>query len=152
MGWTHVSSDIFEWHNKHYIVTTDSYSGWYEIDPLTVLRSTSVIYKLKRSFSTHGIPIELQTDNGTQYVSEQFHDWDIKHVTSSPRYPQSNGLAERAVRSAKELLEKCYRDNLDIYLAILHARNVQKDDLLSSAQRLMSRRTRTTLPTTRQYT
>ena len=153
LPWTHVSSDIFEWHNKHYIVTTDSYSGWYEIDPLTDLRSTSVIHKLKRSFSTQGIPIELQTDNGTQYVSEQFreftNDWDIKHVTSSPRYPQSNGLAERAVRSAKELLEKCYRDNSDIYLAILHARNVPKDGLPSAAQRLMSRRTRTTLPTTR---
>ena len=153
LPWTHVSSDIFEWHNKHYIVTTDSYSGWYEIDPLTDLRSTSVIHKLKRSFSTHGIPIELQTDNGTQYVSEQFreftNDWDIKHVTSSPRYPQSNGLAERAVRSAKELLEKCYRDNSDIYLAILHARNVPKDGLPSAAQRLVSRRTRTTLPTTR---
>ena len=153
LPWTHVSSDIFEWHNKHYIVTTDSYSGWYEIDPLTDLRSTSVIHKLKRSFSTHGIPIELQTDNGTQYVSEQFreftNDWDIKHVTSSPRYTQSNGLAERAVRSAKELLEKCYRDNSDIYLAILHARNVPKDGLPSAAQRLMSRRTRTTLPTTR---
>ena len=26
VSWTHVSSDIFEWHNKHYIVTTDSYS------------------------------------------------------------------------------------------------------------------------------
>ena len=153
LPWTHVSSDIFEWHNKHYIVTTDSYSGWIEIDPLTDLRSTSVIHKLKRSFSTHGIPIELQTNNGTQYVSEQFreftNDWDIKHVTSSPRYPQSNGLAERAVRSAKELLEKCYRDNSDIYLAILHARNVPKDGLPSAAQRLMSRRTRTTLPTTR---
>ena len=153
LPWTHVSSDIFEWHNKHYIVTTDSYSGWYEIDPLTDLRTTSVIHKLKRSFSTHSIPIELQTDNGTQYVSEQFreftNDWDIKHVTSSPRYPQSNGLAERAVRSAKELLEKCYRDNSDIYLAILHARNVPKDGLPSAAQRLMSRRTRTTLPTTR---
>ena len=103
LPWTHVSSDIFEWYNKHYIVTTDSYSGWYEIDPLTDLRSTSVIHKLKRSFSTHGIPIELQTDNGTQYVGEQFreftNDSDIKHVTSSPRYPQSNGLAERAVRS-----------------------------------------------------
>ena len=46
LPWTHVSSDIFEWHNKHYIVTTDSYSGWYEIDPLTDLRSTSVIHFL----------------------------------------------------------------------------------------------------------
>ena len=83
LPWTHVSSDIFEWHNKHYIVTTDSYSGWYEIDPLTDLRTTSVINKLKRSFSTHGVLIELQTVNGTQHVSEQFREYTIMIETTN---------------------------------------------------------------------
>ena len=29
-------------------------------------------------------------------------EWGFNHVTNSPQYPQSNGLAERAVRSVKE--------------------------------------------------
>ncbi len=83
------------------------------------------------------------TDNATQFVCKDFadfaHTWDFKHVHSSPHYPQSNGLAERAVRSAKHLLEKCYRDHTDIRAALLHVRNLPRDGLPSSAQRLFSR-------------
>ena len=70
--------------------------------------SLTVINKLKRHFSVQGIPQKLYSDNGNQYTSQAFHDftwtWDFQHVTSSPEYPQSNGLSERAVRSAKKLL------------------------------------------------
>ena len=116
------------------------------------IRSATVIAKLKKIFSTHGSPYKLTTDNGRQYTSEQFQkfvcDWDIQHITSSPTYPQSNGLAERGVRSAKELLEKCHRDKSDIFLALLHTRNTTKGELPSPAQRLMSRRLRSTIPIT----
>ena len=92
----------------------------------------------------------ITTDNGRQYTSEQFQqfvcDWDIQHISSS--YPQSNGLAERAVRSAKELLEKGYRDRSDIFLALLHTRNTTKGELPSPAQILMSRHLRSTIPMT----
>lgn len=92
------------------------------------------------------------TDNGTQFTGRDFAEfsqaWDFKHICSSPYYPQSNGLAEHAVRSAKHLLEKCHRDGTDIQAAILHTRNIPHDGLPSSAQCLMSRRTRTFLPAT----
>ncbi len=93
------------------------------------------------------------TDNATQFVCKDFadfaHTWDFKHVHSSPHYPQSNGLAERAVRSAKHLLEKCYRDHTDIRAALLHVRDLPRDGLPSSAQRLFSRQTRTFLSVTK---
>ncbi|KAL2083268.1 hypothetical protein ACEWY4_021041 [Coilia grayii] len=59
-----------------------------------------------------------------------------------------DGLLLRGQRSAKHLLEKCHRDGMDIQAAILHTRNVPRDGLPSSAQRLMSRRTRTFLSST----
>lgn len=117
------------------------------------MRSITVIAKLKRHFAVHGVPHTLMTDNASQFVCKDFenfaHKWEFKHIRSSPLYPQSNGLAERAVRSAKHLLEKCYRDHTDIRAALLHVRNLPRDGLPSPAQRLLSRQTRTFLPVTK---
>ena len=48
------------------------------------------------------------SDNGTQYTGEAFQkfikDWSIEHVTSSPRYPRSNGFIERHVEHIKPLI------------------------------------------------
>ena len=152
LPWSFTAADIFEWCGKMHLVLVDSYSGWFELDYLPNMTSNTVIAKLKRHFATHGVPHTLMTDNGTQFTGRDFANfsqaWDFKHIRSSPYYPQSNGLAERAVRSAKHLLEKCHRDGTDILAAILHTRNIPRDGLPSSAQRLMSRRTRTFLPAT----
>ena len=73
--------------------------------------------------------------------------YGIKHVTSSPEYAQSNGLAERAVQTIKRLLNKTIQDGGDIYLALLELRNTPRDSTLGSpTQRLMGRRTKTLLP------
>lgn len=151
LPWSTVATDIFEWHNQQYLVLVDSYSGWYEIDMLRDITAATVIAKLKRHFSVHGAPHTLMSDNGRQFTSQRFKDfasqWDFTHITSSPEYPQSNGLAERAVRSAKQLMEKSHRDGTDVFLNLLNIRNVPRDAKLGSpAQRLMSRQTRTTLP------
>ncbi len=144
LPWSFTAADIFEWHGKMHLVLVDSFSGWYELDYLPNMTSMMVIAKLKRHFATHGVPHTLMTDNGTQFTGQ-----DFKHICSSPRYPQSNSLAERAVRSAKHLLEKCHHDGMDIQAALLHSRNIPRDGLPSPAQRLMSKQTRTFLQTTK---
>ena len=105
-----VASDLFEWNNINYLILVDSYSGFYELNTLKTTTSQTVISKLRSHFARYGIPEELQTDNGPQYISQEFKEfseqWNFKHITSSPLFPQSNGLAENAVRSAKNLLEK----------------------------------------------
>lgn len=144
------AADIFEWHGKMHLVLVESFSGWFELDHLPDMRSVTVIAKLKRHFAVHGVPQTLMTDNSRQFVCSNFSDfacaWDFEHIRSSPHYPQSNGLAESAMRSAKHLLEKCYREHSDIQPALLHLHNLSRADLPSPAQLLFSRRIRTFLP------
>jgi hypothetical protein len=109
-----------------------------------------VIEKLKIWFAVHGQPQQVYSDNGPQYSSMEFkkfvQELNFEHVTSSPKYPLSNGLAKRAVQIVKEILKKCKIDGSDTLLAILAQRNTPRDDQLGSpAQRLMSRNTRTSL-------
>ena len=103
-------------------------------------------------FSRHGIPDKLITDNGPQFSSIIFKqyskEYGFQHQTASPHYPQSNGLAEKAVQTAKNLIKKAILDKRDPYLALLEYRNTPISDTLGSpAQRLMGRRTKTLLPT-----
>ena len=137
-----------------YLVIVDACSGWFKINTLHDMSSKTVIKKMKRHFAVHGIPELLMTDNGSQFVSREFRlfakEWSFKQVTSSPTYPQSNGLAENAVKQAKKLLEKSKRDGSNPMLGLLNLRNTPKDSNLGSpAQRLMSRRTQTVVPTSK---
>ena len=64
-----------------------------------------MIHKLKAAFARHGIVETLISDNGPCYKSNEFESftkaWEFTHVTTSPHYPQSNGLAEKSVQIAR---------------------------------------------------
>lgn len=145
LRWSTVATDTFEWHGKWYQVLRDSYSGWFKINLLRDVTSSTVITKLKRHFSVFGTPHTLISDNAGQYASQHFKDF--VHITSSPENPQSNGLAERAVRSAKQLMEHSHRDGTDVFLNLVNLRNIPRDLTLGSpAECLMSRQTRAAIP------
>ena len=103
-------------------------------------------------FSRHGIPSEVISDNGPQYASKDFSlfakQWEFKHTTVSPRYPQANGLVEKEVQTVKNILTKAKQDRRNPYLGLLEYRNTPIDDVGSPAQLLMSRRLRSIISTT----
>ena len=76
-------------------------------------------------------------------VSIPFVSFPFTHGTSSPRYPQANGDAERAVQTSKNILKK----SKDPYLGFLAYRTAPLQNGLSPCQLLMGRKLRTTLPT-----
>jgi hypothetical protein len=72
----------------------------------------------------------------------------FEHQTSSPRYAQSNGKVENAVKTDKRLMIKAVESDSDTFLSLLQWRNTQSEQLgQSPAQILFGRRTRTRLPT-----
>ncbi|UYV60919.1 K02A2.6-like [Cordylochernes scorpioides] len=150
LPWEIVASDNFHFEGNEYIVIIDSYSGFINFEPINTINSKDTIGFLKRNFSIHGIPKVLETDNGRNYASREFNEfsnkWKFNHKTSSPHYPKSNGLAERAVQIAKNILRKCKQSGDDIQIALLNYRNTPREDMGSPAQKLLSRRTKTILP------
>ena len=105
----------------------DAYSGFFEVDVLNDESAFTTISCLKKLFATHGIPDEYKSDNGPQFDCREFtkfcQDWCFEHVTSSPRFAQSNGRVERAVETAKMLFSKAYAEGKYPYLALLSYRN-----------------------------
>ena len=106
---------------------------------------------MKTLFARHGVPEVVKSDNGPQYSSGEFAEFaktcmGFRHVTSSPLYPPSNGLAERTVRTAKSILTKARRDHQDPNLAILEHRNTPINDVGSPARLSMGRRLRSSMP------
>ncbi|XP_046570037.1 uncharacterized protein LOC124278358 [Haliotis rubra] len=108
-----------------------------EIEAAVANCTVCLIRKLSVNFARHGIPEILMSDNGPQFASAEFADfasrWDFKHITSSPRYPQSNGLAEKCVQISKNILDKTYKDGIDPLLALLEYRTTPVDNLASRA-------------------
>lgn len=146
-----VATDLFKFKSRDFIIIVDSYSGFFDFRQLKHSTSKETIDYLKTWFATHGIPEKLESDNGPQYASHEFRQfastWNFTHSTSSPMYPKSNGLAERFVQTAKNILRKCTRDESDIKLALLMYRNTPRSDVLGTPnQRLMSRHTRSLVP------
>lgn len=62
-------------------------------------------------------------------------------------YAQSNGMAERNVQTAKNIFKKVFEERKDMYLALLHYRNMLIFENFSPSQILMSRKLRSTIPT-----
>ena len=150
--WSKVGADLLELDNRSLLVVSDYFSNFIEVANVTQNpTSRKVIKALQDIFARFGIPDTLVTDNGSQFTSAEFKvfakTWQFEHVTSSPRYPQSNGKAENAVKTVKRLFIKCKTSGQSEYLALLDWRNTPSEGYgTSPAQRLMGRRCKTRLP------
>ena len=88
----------------------DYFSRYPEVIKLNFTISKTVISSLKSVFSRHGIiPSVLMSDNEPQFDSSEMkkfaNNYGFNHITSSPHYPQSNGLVERTVKTIKGVVK-----------------------------------------------
>jgi transposase InsO family protein len=117
--WWRLAMDICEKDGRKYLVVVDYFSRYITVHELSQGCTTEqIVDKLEGLFSLLGVPHSIFSDNGPSFVSEGMHAFferlDIVHITSSPRYPQSNGEAERAVQTVKNLMKK----NLNLRMAL----------------------------------
>ena len=92
--------------SRMFLVLVDANTKWVDIHVVNSSSAEVTIEKIRATFATLGLPQILVTDNGPQFTSVQFAQFTknngIKHVTSSPYHPSTNGLAERTVQTFKE--------------------------------------------------
>ncbi|CAM4562345.1 unnamed protein product [Caretta caretta] len=76
-------------------------------------------------FSRFGLPEQLVSDNGTQFISQEFQNFmkanGIHQITSAPYHPSTNGLSERSVQTMKQTLKSArgqhsIQERLDTFL------------------------------------
>ena len=103
--WEKVGCNLFEFEDNHYLVCVDYYSDYFELDRICDKKGKEVISKLKSQFARHGIPVQVFCDNGSPFISMEVQEFasacEFEHLISSPRYPQSNGKVEKAVKIDK---------------------------------------------------
>ena len=84
------------------------------------------------------------TDNGPPFSSKEFaafaNQYRFDHITSSPRYPQSNGFIERMVQTVKQCMRKCAAAGHDPSLAMLIYRATPLTTSIPSPAKLLNGR------------
>ncbi|XP_022784754.1 uncharacterized protein LOC111325247 [Stylophora pistillata] len=152
-----VFADFFHFSGCHYLVVGDRLSGWVEVlsstAGTTLAGSAGVVRHLRSFFATFGVPEEISSDGGPEFTAKNTQDflrlWRVRHRVSSASFPQSNGRAEVAVKTAKRLLMSNTGptgslDHDRFLRAILHLRNTP-DCNLSPAQIIFGRPLRDSL-------
>nr|XP_025042690.1 uncharacterized protein K02A2.6-like [Pelodiscus sinensis] len=116
------------------LLKVDAHSKWPEVCIVPSTTAESTIQKLQGIFCNFGLPEQLVSDNGLQFVSQEFGYFmkanRIHQITSAPYHPATNGLAERFVQTTKQALKSVrghsfIQKSLDTFLLsyrnILHA-------------------------------
>ena len=100
--WQHISAHLMTPSlpsGDHLLAVVDYYSRYMEVEVLKSTTADKVIASLSKIFLTHGMPVSITTDNGPQFISEEFCEFveeeSIEHRRVTPLWPQANGEVER---------------------------------------------------------
>ena len=124
--WSKLATDIFHYELQPYLVIVDYNSRILIVRKLKSMSAQHIAEHFKSIFSEYGWPHTLVNDNGPCYTAKTFtnlmKEYAVNHITSSPHYPQSNGLAEKFIQIVKNLFYKACDEGTDIhkYLMIYH--------------------------------
>ena len=104
----------------------------------------AIAHPMQSIFSKYRWPDTLVTDNGPCYTSKEFQilmqTMSLNHLTSSPHYPQGNGLAENFVGIIKNMFYKAKEEGQSPYTDLLVYRNTPLNGTLQSPMQILQGR------------
>ena len=95
-------------------VLVDAHSKWPEVYQMSSTTADKTIDVLRKIFAAYGLPAQLVSDNGPQFVSTEFSNFmkqnGVRHIRCAPYHLASNSLAECFVQSVKQALRASAMD------------------------------------------
>ena len=150
-----ICADYFLYQGFNYLVIVDRHSNWSIVERAQD-GAQGLINTLRKTFATYGIPDELSSDGGPEFIAHTtrkfLSEWGIHHRLSSVAFPHSNCRAEIGVKTIKRLITNNVGKNGDINVdsfqrAILQYRNTPDHDTkLSPAMCIFGRPTKDLIP------
>ena len=129
-------------------------SRWPEAIPLRSITAKAVALGMVEVFSRTGIPLQLVSDQGTQFVgsvvTQLCTNLHIDKIKTTPYHPEGNGVVERMHGTLGAMLTKAAQEGLDwvgqIPFALFALRAApNRDSLFSPFELVYGRRVRTPL-------
>lgn len=111
LPWQRLHGDYFgPIFGSHFFLLVDSKSKWIEVFRASGPTASFTIQCLRQCFARFGIPMSFVSDNGTCFTASEFREFlkanGVYHSLIAPGHPQTNGLAENAVKTVKQALIK----------------------------------------------
>ena len=102
--------DLFDAAGGQWLALEDRFSGYAWTKKPKSTNTSAILKQLLKWFTEYGWPSNIRSDGGPQFLSEfskYCEDNKIKHELASPYNPESNGLAEAAVKNLKAIIVRC---------------------------------------------
>ena len=156
-----IHMDLAQWMGRFYLIIVDQHSSFPHLVECGKTATTKqVIEAVVKLISLFSCPEVIYSDGGPQFLengefSKFCAEWGIRHVTSSPYNPQSNGIAEAAVKQMKKVIKACTStsgvfDAISAAAGLLMFRNTPRSPTdLSPAQIVFGHPIRDSLPLNR---
>ena len=143
--WKHIHLDFAgPIEEKQLMVMVEAYSKWPEVAIMEETTTDHILREIGNTFARWGIPLQVVTDNGPQFISQQFEQFmkanNCTHTRTSPYHPATNGLAERFVQSLKQAIRASRKEKSLAHRVanfLLHYRNVRHSTTEASPAQLM---------------
>ena len=131
-----------------FLILVDSFSGWPEVIKVKDRKPVTIQQLLREIFLRNGVPKTLVSDNAPEFCEKDLCSWlrkiGCKPYKTPPYHPQSNGIAERMVRTVKlglkafdpsrETIEEFLPKLLMSYRSIPHANRTRSPSALMGRQ------------------